>query len=116
MVDPYLKLVIPGNDYTLEISEKSPGVLLLEMVPMKMPSMTGIRGSPELGSAGYAEQDSREKKHTLEVPERNCSPVSGFLPAARSLRSGADGRIRTGDLGLRSIGNGCLNLPPVSQR
>ena len=33
MVDPYLKLVIPGNDYTLEISEKSPGVLLLEMVP-----------------------------------------------------------------------------------
>jgi hypothetical protein len=33
MADPYLKLVIPGNDYTLEISEKSPGNLLLEMVP-----------------------------------------------------------------------------------
>lgn len=25
MSDPYLKLVIPGNDYTLEISEKTPG-------------------------------------------------------------------------------------------
>lgn len=33
MSDPYLKLVIPGNDYTLEISEKTPGNLLLEMVP-----------------------------------------------------------------------------------
>lgn len=33
MSDPYLKLVIPGNDYTLEISEKSPGILLLEMIP-----------------------------------------------------------------------------------
>ncbi len=33
MADPYLKLVIPGNDYTLEISEKSPGNLLLVMVP-----------------------------------------------------------------------------------
>ncbi|NLW43795.1 MAG: hypothetical protein GXY92_01270 [Syntrophomonadaceae bacterium] len=33
MADPYLKLVIPGNDFTLEISEKSPGILLLEMIP-----------------------------------------------------------------------------------
>ncbi|MGE5544123.1 MAG: hypothetical protein ACM3UW_04050 [Bacillota bacterium] len=32
MGDPYLKLVIPGNDYTLEISEKTPGILLLEMI------------------------------------------------------------------------------------
>ena len=32
MADPYLKLVIPGNDYTLEISEKTPGILLLQMV------------------------------------------------------------------------------------
>jgi len=32
MGDPYLKLVIPGNDYTLEISEKTPGILRLEMV------------------------------------------------------------------------------------
>jgi len=32
MDDAYLKLVIPGNDFTLEISEKSPGNLFLEMV------------------------------------------------------------------------------------
>ncbi len=32
MADPYLKLIIPGNDFTLEIGEKSPGNLFLEMI------------------------------------------------------------------------------------